>query len=83
MQRDYAFEMCFPSGSDDAVDPGDAAAAAFANVWLASCQTDHGVLDGVGVDHPGFCAGGSDGTEAPSSCAMTYGPKFVVCGGES
>ncbi|HEY3802251.1 MAG TPA: hypothetical protein VGL61_06565 [Kofleriaceae bacterium] len=81
-ERDYVITMCFPAGSADAVEPGDAAAAAYADLWLAACDVDHAVLgDTVGASHAGYCANADDTGEDTWSCGITYGPDFVTCDG--
>jgi hypothetical protein len=78
-EHDVVLTMCFPAGQADAVEPGDAAAAAYAQMWLATCDVDHGVLDGVGETHPGWCPNASDTGEDTWACSLHYAPSFEVC----
>jgi hypothetical protein len=80
-ERDVVLTMCFPAGPGDLVEPGDAAAQAYADLWLAACDVDHGVLGGVGPSHPGYCASATGDGESVWGCSISFGPDFRACAG--
>lgn len=80
--RDAATRICVQPSASDALEPGDAAAEAYRQIWLGACRASEGTIDGP--DEGRICAT-PDTSSSSGFAAAVYGcsadcePLFAGC----